>query len=142
MLVNVLGDPGARDHTEVHPDVEAVRAAGSPQSPQRVLREQGHLRGLSVQEISVVSDVAVRNDHDVPGVVRVEVEDGIHNVAPRDDESFLVRHGRDDTERAGSTGRPALAFDIGHPVRRVQPAEAVRTTDPSLRLQRDAIRRG
>src|SRR5690606_17689869 len=64
----------------------------------------------------------------VPGVVRVEVEDDVGGLAPVDDERLTVLARRDPAERA--LPRPAVAglvvpVDVRHAVRGPQPLERV-----------------
>src|SRR5690606_26636445 len=73
---------------------------------------------------------SVRAHHQVPGVVRIEVQNGVADLGPDDHEAVLVGALRDLAERAAVAGSGAprfvLALDVGHAMRRPQPLERVR----------------
>ena len=116
--------PGAGDRALVHPDVEAVRPADRAHHPHRRLGEGAELGDLVGGQVGVVGHVPVRDQHQVPGVVRVQVEDGVDRRPPGHDQAVLVAHRRDDAERAVvRAGGLALAADVGHPVRRPEVLE-------------------
>src|SRR5689334_12760428 len=67
------------------------------------------------------------------GVVRVQVEHDVHQLATGDDQAVLVRQRRDVGERPclGRIILPQRRFsDVRHPVRRPQPLQVVGHTDP------------
>ena len=68
---------------------------------QRALRHPANLVGLGDGQVRVVGDVAVRHHHQVTGVVRVEVEHGVRDLAPRDDQP-LRRPAASGSGRTGS----------------------------------------
>src|SRR5918912_2488391 len=124
VLVQVVGDPGAGDRALVHPDVEAVRPGHRAHHPHGRLGEPAQLGDLGGGEVGVVGHVPVGHQHQVPGVVRVQVEDGEDGLTARDDQALLVVHLRDEAERAvvGACWL-ALPADVGHPVRRPEVVE-------------------
>src|SRR5690606_7649554 len=76
-------------------------------------------------------DVPVRQHHQVPRVVRVQVEHRVHRRAAGHDEPFLVGQLRDAAERAAlRTG----VLDVGQPVRGPEPAEPVGRADAVTRF--------
>src|SRR5918998_3324731 len=124
VLVQVVGDPRAGDRALVHADVEPVRPGDGTHHPHGRLGELAQLGDLGGREVGVVGPVPVGHQHQVPGVVRVQVEDGEDGLAARDDQPLLVLHLRDQAERAVvGAGGLALAADVGHPVRRPQVLE-------------------
>src|SRR5262249_304283 len=79
-------------------------------------------------------DVPVRAHEQVAGVVGVQVEDGVDDLAARDDQAALLGQRGREAERATgghlvAAGGPVRAADIGHPVRGPQPLERVRYGD-------------
>src|SRR3712207_813351 len=124
VLVQVVGDPRARDRALVHADVEPVRPGNGTHHPHGRLGELPQLGDLGGREVGVVGHVPVGHQHQVPGVVRVQVEDGEDGPTARDDQTLLVVHLRDEAERAVvGAGRLALTADVGHAVRRPQVLE-------------------
>jgi hypothetical protein len=90
VLVQVLGQRSARHATEVHPDVERMRLRDGPHGAQRLLGERGDLGALLRRQVLVVRNVAQRQHHQVPGVVRVQVEDDVRELAPAQHQTVLV----------------------------------------------------
>src|SRR5438067_12955748 len=84
------GDPGPRDRPEVDPDVEAVRLR------RRAVRGDGtagplpDVRHFVRREVVELTDVTVRSDHQMSGVVREKVEDHECELSAPDDASPLV----------------------------------------------------
>ena len=112
------------------PEVEAVRAAHAPDHPHRRPGERGHLDRLGLGQVGVVGDVPVRADQQVPGVVRIQVEHREDQLAARHHQALAPR-AAPAPRRTGSRPAlvalgPVLAGDVGHPVRRPEPLQAVR----------------
>src|SRR5690606_20719303 len=95
VLVQVGGDARAGDLAEVHADVEALGAAGLAQRAQRPLGELAQLDDLGRGQLVVAGDVPVGHDHQVAGVVGVEVQHRVDDLAPGDDQAVLVAHAGD-----------------------------------------------
>jgi hypothetical protein len=101
VLVEMGGDAGARDVTEVHAHVEPLGAAGVAQRLEGALGELGQLGRLAVVQFGVVGHVPIGADHQVAGVVGIKVQHRVDDRAAGDDQPFLVVELRDPAERAG-----------------------------------------
>src|SRR5215468_3893932 len=116
------GNAGTGHGALVHADVEAVRARRSAQGPHRVLSERAELADLVRAQVRVVGDVPVRHGHQVPGVVRIQVQHRVDELAAGDDQPVVVR-------RLAATG---AALDVSEAVRSPEPAERVGLTGEVL----------
>ena len=90
MLVQVAGDPGSRQGPLVHPEVEPLGGGDLTQDAHRSLGESPELGHFGRGEVGIVGDVPVRADHDVTGVVRVEVQH-TEDLLPSGEDKTLVR---------------------------------------------------
>ncbi|MCO5556197.1 hypothetical protein L7F22_009742 [Adiantum nelumboides] len=138
VLVQVLGQRPAGDVAQVQADVERVRRRDLLHGHDGLPGERHQLGGLGVGEVLQLRDVPVGQHHQVPRVVRVQVQQREHLVAAGDDEVVRVRVRRvaqgvppgDPAERAAGVGG---VLDVGEPVRGPQPGEAVGRPGPLLR---------
>jgi hypothetical protein len=78
MLVNVLGQGSTCYAAEVDPDIESVWPRRCLHGDDGVARHGRHLGGFGVGEILQIADVPVRDHHQMPRVVRMQVEHGVH----------------------------------------------------------------
>ena len=117
------------------PTLNACGAATRFDRPHRVLGERHQLGRLGRRQVLQLGDVPVGQHHQVAGVVRVQVQHRVHRRrrAPR---PARPRRAAPGSGRTGSPSSDAGLLDVGQPVRRPQPAEAVRRADPVARLQR------
>ena len=111
------------------PMLKPCGAGGLAQRADGALGELGEFGGLGGGQVGVVGHVPVRDDEQVPGVVRVQVEHRVDQRAAGHDQAVLVAQRGRAAERAAlvlaRARRLALALDVGHPVRRPQPPESV-----------------
>ena len=141
MLVQVVGDPGTGDRSLVHPDVEPMGTAHRPHGAHRRLGEHPELGDLLDGEVGVVGHVPVRDQHEVAGVVRVQVEHCVGDLPALYDQAFVVVHLRDAAERAVDLIRAlglVLALDVDDPVRSPEAIECVRLPHARLELSHAA----
>ena len=106
------------------------------QDAHRRLGQYTHLEGFGRAQLGVVADVAVGHHHRVAAVVRIQVEHHVGRLTPRHDQTPPVGLVRGTAERTlvpgVGVGRLVLALDVGHPVRRPEPAELVRVPGVGL----------
>ncbi len=130
MLVQVRSDAGTGHAAHVHANVEALGAGDVTQHAHRDLGEVREFGRLALVQVGVVGHVPDGADHQVPAVVRIQVEDRVDQRAPGDDQRLLVGHLLNQAKRAAFAGTGpwefVLPFDVGHPVRHPEPPEAVR----------------
>ena len=88
--MDVVGDSGTRGLPEIPAEVEPARAVDAVQRVDRVDGEAVDLERLLFGELTELADVTARRDHEVPGRVRVLVQERERGVA-EDDEQRLVR---------------------------------------------------
>ncbi len=74
MLVNVVGDAGARGFAKVEAHVEAARAVNLTQDEFGALGEEHQLVGSIGRHSGKRGEMLIRHDHDVASGVRVSVE--------------------------------------------------------------------
>ena len=108
-----------------------MRPADRADDADRALRELGELADFVTFDVDVLRDMAIRHDHQMTGVVGIQVEHGVDLFATCDDQSVFVALPWNHAERAvvrvlGFAGRFVLAGDIGHPVRRPEPVKCLR----------------
>ena len=130
--VQVLGQRPARRRPQVQADVEAVRPRHVLDDANRLLDERHQLRALGIGQVLELGHPPVGHHHQMPGVVRVEVEHGVDEFAAGDHQAFLVGQLRDVGERLVGFVVVALHRRFGqirHPVRRPQPLQVVAFTD-------------
>src|SRR5690606_7953426 len=123
------------DHALVHPDVEAVRVGHRPHDRHGVLGELGEFGRLGGGELGVVGHVAIRHDHEVARVVRIQVQDRVDAAPACDDQRLVVGHSDEPAERAPVLAIMlglVLAFDVRHPVRGPESLKLVRNPDTVL----------
>src|SRR5882757_2904466 len=127
----MLGQRTTGGRSEVEPDVEAVRPGHTLHHANRLLREGHQLGALRDGEVLELGHPAVGHHHQVPGVVRVEVQHRVDELAAGDHQPVLVRHVGDVGERFGRLRRSGLdrIGDVVHPVRRPQPLQVVGLAD-------------
>ena len=130
MLMQVCGDAGAGHLALVDADVPAVRVRDLLHYRHRQRGGLLELEELGVVQIGDETDVAVRADHQMPHVVRVQVHDGEHMRAAPGDQTVLVGLVRSRAERALlGLGFGDLAFviaqHVGHALRRPQPLDRI-----------------
>src|SRR5690606_10026715 len=124
VLVQVRGDARTGHLTLVDTKIEACGGVDGARHAHGVLSHARELGRLGLVEVRVVRDVAVREHHEVPRVVRVEVEHHVAALTAGDDEPLLVVALRDAAERAlprAGVGGLVLPADVDHAVRRPQP---------------------
>ena len=136
VLVQVVGQRTAGYGAQVETHVERVRRGDRPQRPQRGAGDGHQLRRLGLVEVLQPRHVPVGHDHEVPRVVRVQVEHRVHGRAAGDDQPVVVGQRRDPAERAALLGLRRRRGDVGEPVRGPEPPEPVRDADAVARLER------
>ena len=94
--VEMLVDAGAGSGAEVDADVEAVGAEGGVDGGLEALEHSHHLEGFVVGEVLQPAGLAVGQDHEVAGVVGINIEQGEAALAAGEDEvGFVVGALRD-----------------------------------------------
>src|SRR5574337_201990 len=133
--VQVFGQRTARRRPQVQADVEAVRARHRLHDADRLLHERHQLRTLGFGELLQFREAPVRHHHQMPGVVRVQVEHRVDVLAAGHHQAFLVGQRGDVGERLRrSLGSRSVVLDRGlgqvcHPVRRPKPFQTVDIPD-------------
>src|SRR5919106_3263921 len=84
------GDPGPSYRSQVHPEIEAVRAHRGRDVIHGLRRDLHQVGALARLEVVQLTDVPQWRHHQVPGVVRERVEDDEHPLAPVQDAGLLV----------------------------------------------------
>ena len=75
MYVHVVGDARARGSAEIHAHVETRRVVNLTQRGLRSLGQIHHLIRDLFRDRVKLTRVQIRNDHQMPGDVRIEIED-------------------------------------------------------------------
>jgi RTX calcium-binding nonapeptide repeat (4 copies) len=88
--VDVVDDAGARDSPEVPAEVVALRCVDLRERADSVVCEAMDLQRLVVRQLAEFTNVPVRRHHEVPGRVRVLVDEHHGTPAPVHDERRLV----------------------------------------------------
>ena len=105
---------------EVESNVESVGPRYGLHHPDRLLYESHQFGGLRVGEVFQFRYPAVRHHHQMPRVVRIQVQYRVDQVPAGDNQSVLIRQGRDIGEwliglRRITAGRGL--HNVTHPVR-------------------------
>ena len=126
MLVQVVGNSRAAHLALVNTNVEAVVVRHLAQNLHGELGQLRDLQGFRLGRIVVEGNVAVRAHEQVPGVVRVKVENHEGMLAAVHNQRLLVAAAGGGAERAGLFGVVLLpAAHVGGAVRGPQALELV-----------------
>src|SRR4029453_11229119 len=132
VLVQVGRNAGPGNLPRVDAYVETSRSSGCAERCDRLLAEGGDLGGLRLGQLDVVGHVTVRNEHQVTGRVRVEVQHDVRSRTTPDDEPVLVVFGGDAAKRAPlprfGACRLVLTLDVRHPMRTPEALERIGRT--------------
>ena len=125
--MQVISNARAAHLALIHANIEAVIMRHLTQNLHGELRQPRNLHGFRLGRIIVERDVAVRADQQVPGVVRVEVENHEGMLAAVHNQRLLVTAAGRSAEGAGLLGVVLLAAThVGGAVRGPQALELVR----------------
>ena len=125
--MQVISNARAAHLALINANVEAVIMRHLTQNLHGELRQLRNLHGFCLGRIIVKRDVAVRADQQVPGVVRVEVENHEGVLAAVHNQRLLVTAAGRGAEGAGLLGVVLLAAaHVGGAVRGPQALELVR----------------
>src|SRR5918996_740618 len=129
--VEVIRNPGAGGHAQVHADVEPIRLHRFLQRLHASLHQALHVQRLVVLDLLELTDVAERGYHQVTAVVRVLVQHGERQLASRHDQGLLVvAFLRLLAEQAPLILALAGLADVLHPPGRPQPFHYRAPTSP------------
>ena len=125
--MQVISNACAAHLALINANVEAVIMRHLAQNLHGELRQLRNLHGFCLGRIIVERDVAVRADEQVPGVVRVEIENHKSVLATVHNQRLLVTAAGRSAEGAGLLGVVLLAAThVGGAVRGPQALELVR----------------
>ena len=125
--MQVISNARAANLALVNTDIEAVIMRHLAQNLHGELGQLRNLYGFCLGRVIVERDVAVRADQQVPGVVRVEVENHEGMLAAMHNQRLLVTAAGRGAEGAGLLGVVLLATaHVGGAVRGPQALELVR----------------
>src|SRR3984885_286890 len=133
--VQVLGQRTARRLPQIDSDVETVWARYVLDHPNRLLDERHQLAAFRLGQILELRKPAVWHHHQMPRVVRVEVEHGVDQFTAGHDQTVFVGQLRDVAERLGLAAVVLLERPLGqvtHSVGRPQPLQMVGFTHPPV----------
>lgn len=74
VIVKVLGDTGARYPAQIETDVESIRLHDGGEDANAAPRHEHEIRQFGLVEVFKIGCFLVRNDHNVPSVVRETIE--------------------------------------------------------------------
>src|SRR5277367_1468189 len=135
MHMQMFGQRTARRLPQIQADVEAVWSRHVLDDANRLLGERHQLGGLLLGQIFELRYPPIRHHHQMPRVIRVEVEHRVDEFAPGDHQTVLIGQLRDLTERLVTVADVLLQrplSQIAHAVGRPQPLQVVGFTNPSI----------